>query len=218
MHGSGIWIICALEAEAGAVRKRLGGRSEVRVVVSGVGPRRAAMTLESLLNVEHPARVIAAGFAGALDPALRTGAVIRFDQVIDAATGITYGLPGPDSSCLVTVTDPAHTLADKAALRQQYDAHAVDMETAAIARICTQRDIPWRAVRAITDAADQSLPPEFAALVDERGRSRTLGAVGLILRRPSLILALLRLGRAARRAARALAERLAELLQTGDAP
>lgn len=200
--------MCALEAEAGPLNVHLGGRRDVRVVVSGMGPQRAASALQDVLNEVHPALVIAAGFAGALAPDLRISAVFHFDEIRDADTGITYGMPRPDGKRLVTVAQPACTAAEKAELRQKYQADAVDMETAAIARLCTQRDIPWRAVRAITDTADQSIPPELMTLVDARGRSRCGSAIGLLLRRPGLLGAMLRLGRISKLAAANLAQTL----------
>ena len=50
-------------------------------------------------------------------------------------------------------------------LRRRFDALAVDMETAALAQVATGHDLPWVAVRAISDAAGDEQIVEFGRLL-----------------------------------------------------
>ena len=54
---------------------------------------------------------------------------------------------------------PADEMKDK--LIEKYHPLSVDMETAAIAHVCYANHIPFLAVRAITDTADENSPVHF---------------------------------------------------------
>jgi hypothetical protein len=77
------------------------------------------------------------------------------------------------------------------------------MESAAFAEWCEERSIPWSCVRAISDDAATTLPAELFGIV-ENGLSLSRLAKA-ILRRPGLIVDLVFLERATRKAARSLA-------------
>lgn len=69
--------------------------------------------------------------------------------------------------------------AKRAALAQQFQALAVDMESAAIAQICAIHQIPFLAVRALSDFADESSFPLDVSKIDlnEVGESAS-GSLG----------------------------------------
>ena len=98
-------------------------------------------------------------------------------------------------------------------LRSDHTADLVDMESMALARLCAERRIPWCCARAISDAADTDLPPDMLSLVHEDGRPRLSAAFMYALRHPSRIGALIQLGRDTTAAARALTDRVIELLE-----
>jgi adenosylhomocysteine nucleosidase len=84
---------------------------------------------------------------------------------------------------------------------------ALDMETAAVARVCERRGIPWLAFRAVSDmAGDGSLGPVVMTLVDGEGNPRAGTALRFLLTHPHRIPRFVRLGRDARAATVAAAE------------
>jgi hypothetical protein len=73
---------------------------------------------------------------------------------------------------------------------------AVDMETAAIARVCERRGCPWSVFRAISDrAGDESLDPAAFRLAGRDGRPRPLALLRFVLADPRRIAGLMRLTR-----------------------
>ena len=104
----------------------------------------------------------------------------------------------------------AVTAAEKHELRRRTGAAAVDMESAAILQRARECNLPFTAVRAVSDTADQDLPLDFNLYRDARGRF-SRGRIALAaLRRPfAAIPGLARLDRDCRRAAEPLGEFLA---------
>lgn len=68
---------------------------------------------------------------------------------------------------------------------------ATDMETAAVARVCVSRALPWDALRAISDVPG-SVTNEVAGILDEDGRPNLVRLLGLLVRRPRLLARLVR--------------------------
>jgi hypothetical protein len=87
------------------------------------------------------------------------------------------------------------TVDEKRTIHERFGAGAADMESAAVARVAVENDIPWIAVRVVVDAADQELPAAILTATGDDGRLRAGSVVGLILR-PQLWRPLIALGRA----------------------
>jgi hypothetical protein len=90
---------------------------------------------------------------------------------------------------------------------------ALDMETAAVARVCESRGVPWSVVRTISDrVADGLVGPELLELTGPEGGSNWPAVGRYVLARPSRLVGLMRLGldswRAASRAAKVAAAEL----------
>ncbi|MFZ1992185.1 MAG: hypothetical protein WAW96_20715 [Alphaproteobacteria bacterium] len=107
---------------------------------------------------------------------------------------------GPVVGCGVVVA----SVAEKEQLRTQTTALAVDMESHIAAKAAAQANIPFVALRIISDQADEALPP--AAIVAMRADgSIDMGAViGSLLMKPTQIPALMRTARNAEIAFKAL--------------
>ena len=101
------------------------------------------------------------------------------------------------------------TAGEKQALHTEAGALAVDMESHIAARVAARHNLPFAIIRAISDSADEVLPP--AALVGMRpDGSMALGAVlASLARNPSQLPALIRTGIHAGRA-------FSELRRVGD--
>jgi adenosylhomocysteine nucleosidase len=163
------------------------GQAEVLVVHTGIGRSAAEKSVRHLLEAVRPNLLISTGFAGGLDPRLRVGDVI-FDPAASTAE------MRPVSSIvgrILTVDAPLETAAAKAAAYAETGAHAVDMETAAIAPVCYEHRLPFLALRAISDAVSDALPFSFAESYNvQRQRPRLLAVAGRLLCSPHRLLAL----------------------------
>ncbi|MGH8989659.1 MAG: hypothetical protein ACRDXC_13875 [Acidimicrobiales bacterium] len=195
----------------------------VVVAAVGVGPARARSGTAQVLGEVQARRVIVTGLAGALDPALHVGDLVRPAAVLDVQSGAvrmpcTPCTSGSRSGLLVTV--PRVRLARTASegpqdARIPPEATAVDMETAAIAAVCDAEGVPWDVVRAISDV-EGTLTPAISALLRPDGRADVVTAVRTGLRDPRTFLRLLRLGVDATRAVRvATATTISELSAEG---
>jgi adenosylhomocysteine nucleosidase len=70
-----------------------------------------------------------------------------------------------------------------------------DMETYSAAKFCLGKDVPFFALRAITDTLEEEIPPELFTVTDEFGKYELSRALGTILTRPHLVPHVIRLGR-----------------------
>lgn len=192
-------VACGLGREAAIVRKAC---PDASVIVGGGDGERLEREIERQAD-SGPGLILSFGLAGALSPDLRPG-----DLVIDgdpATVGqlrraFPHAVAGPiaGSGAIVAAAGA------KQALRITTGAVAVDMETHVVRRIAERHSLAFGAVRAISDTADETLPP--AALVGMRPDGGiALGAVLVsLLRNPAQLPALLRTGIHAERAFAAL--------------
>jgi adenosylhomocysteine nucleosidase len=143
--------------EHGGRRYRLFENGETVLVCGGIGAEAARRATEAVIREVNPARVISVGFAGALDGSLQVGHVLEPRTVINAADGVRTEV-GSGEGILVSSATVAGK-EQKIRLGKAYGASAVDMEAAAVAQGAQARGIEFGALKAISDAADFSLPP-----------------------------------------------------------
>lgn len=206
----------ALEREARPFRRR---SPEARIIVTGAGPRQSAAFIAKAFDIERPSSVVITGFAGALIAELQIGDIVVANDVVDAkCEGIPLvphsrfsGARGDHRGRLLTADRIIGNPEEKRSLAQRYQAVAVDMETAAIARVCEINGIPWTAVRVISDLVDTALSLELMDVLSSGSVSlrRTLATV---IRKPSMLAEFRRLASDTRLAA----ERLAAYFQSVD--
>jgi adenosylhomocysteine nucleosidase len=188
----------------GAVGARV-GETEVVIAATGDGGKRAGATAASLCDSMRPLAVVGAGIAGALSPDLGSGAIVASNRVRDSSGDA----PAPDArllsraleagaaaATLLTVAQPVTASAEKRRLAVSLKGpSAVDMESAAWARVAASRGIPYLVVRSISDRADEDLPDYLVACMGEDGAIRRGAVVARALARPSRIPELARLRR-----------------------
>jgi len=163
------------------------GVEEVAVAHTGIGAAGAREMAERLLGKLRPRRVIGAGFAGGLDPALATGELIAARNVSTAALP-----PGIRAVHLASAPAPLETPAAKAQLRTS-GADAVDLESAALAAACAGARTPLLVLRVISDDAGEPLPlPAETAYDLARQRPRPLAVLRHLQHHPADIAPLLR--------------------------
>lgn len=184
--------------------------------VGGTGSAAAARAACMLASGHHPRLLVAAGFAGGLDPGLVRGAVVTptLSVAEDGRRPLPLHVPrqgAGSAATIVTVADVVATSAAKRVLAARSGAQLVDMETHAVAEVAAAAGMACAAVRVISDAADEDLPREIAAIARPQSTMRRLGAaLGAIGRRPRAALELWGLYEHAVVDARSLAAALAE--------
>ena len=157
-----IGIIAALPREVSALVKgwepRAAGKNvavytngQAVVACAGMGAARAALAVQAAMAAMPVTELISAGLAGACDPALGVGAIVRAGVVVDARTGERF----EDARCeqVLVSTNAIASVREKARLHSSYHADAVDMEAAAVARLARAHGLGFHALKAISDEA-----------------------------------------------------------------
>jgi adenosylhomocysteine nucleosidase len=180
-------------------------RESAVVVCAGMGPSRVALAVSAARALLPVTELISVGLAGACDPALNIGDVVRPGVVIDRGTGERF-LDERHERVLVS-TDTIVSVAEKERLRVAYDAAAVDMEAATVARLARAHRLRFRAVKVISDTADFNMNG-LAGFATEEGQFRE-GAFALHAAvRPWMWGRLMRLAKNSGRAVKVLNEAL----------
>ncbi len=188
-------------------------KGDAVLVCGGIGVEAARRAAEAVIALYAPAVVYSAGFAGALDPALRVADVVRPQRVIDVGDGSSVSLNRGEGT-LVTFGSVA-SAAQKAKLRESYGAQAVDMEAAAVARAAQARGLGFEVAKVISDEIGFTFP-SIERFVDSDGQfleARFALFAGL---RPWLWMKVIGLARNSNRASRALCDSLQTMLENMD--
>lgn len=169
----------------------------------------------------RPRFVLSVGFSGALQANQRVGDLIVATEVVDewghrwpASCPNVWANRHLSTGRLLTMPSLAADPRTKRRLGRQYGAVAVDMESAAAARLCHQHKVPFASLRVISDGWQTSLSPHLVKLL-RRGRVSLPALAARVLRHPKLIGEFVRLARQTRRAARNLTEPLSALILAG---
>ncbi len=211
--GTPIGVIAALPAEGRCLTDGLGRRSQAGsgadpwVCISGVGQARAYAAASSLA-ARGACALVSFGTAGALAPGLRAGTVVLGTAVVvgrdriasdrDWRARIAQVLAGTvrvEDGAILHADAVLAAPADKSRLFLATGALAVDMESAGVARAAAEHELPWLAIRAIVDAEDVAIPPLVLEALAEDGHPRLGRLLYGIARAPSVLPALVRLGR-----------------------
>jgi adenosylhomocysteine nucleosidase len=182
---------------------------DVVLVGGGIGAEAARRAAEAAIVLYQPEIVYSAGYAGALDPAICIGQIIRPARVIDVGDGSSVSIAGGEG-VLVTAGSVAGP-AQKDKLRESFRAKAVDMEAAAVARAAEARGIEFAAIKAISDEFGFEFPA-VDRFVDSEGCFQEKRFALFVAVRPWLWLRVIELARNSRRASRALCEELQKLV------
>ncbi|WP_375483981.1 hypothetical protein [uncultured Mycobacterium sp.] len=206
-----IAVICAMPMELRPLRRRLrlrktalgyvgkfGGRLVI-ASISGIGTARAHAATVRLLDAVDIEWVIVVGITGAIDNETRIGTLVLPELVANGADGSQYRpkpLPLGNTHGVMWTTDSV--LVDPAVhagLRAR-GVISVDMETAAIAKVCDERGVPWSVVRAISDrATDASVDADIIDLCHPDGRVNYLAVARYVTSHPGAVPRLVRLAR-----------------------
>lgn len=170
-------------------------------VCGGIGAESARRAAEAVIESYSPAMLISVGVAGALVAELNVGDTIFPAMVIDTTDGSRHQTT--IGNALVAKTTLGRTIlasypeiatvAQKTQLAKSYGAHAVDMESGAIARAAQKHGLPFVAVKAISDELDFEIP-ELSRFI-QNGEFKTGAFVTYVIARPWLWSRVYRLAR-----------------------
>jgi len=212
MQRQGTLVCFAVKEEATAFRRLPAARSDVQVLITGMGRRNAQRKIEEALAKDTPALVISAGFAGGLRPDLPAGTVLF---AADPAAQLESALlaAGAHPTRFHCAERVATSATEKRELREQTGADAVEMESQIIRELCRSRTIPSATVRVILDTVDEDLPLDFTRVMTEDHRIDGKKLTLLLMRSPGKIPELLRFQKRSLHAAERLAEVLHKVLR-----
>jgi adenosylhomocysteine nucleosidase len=190
------------------------GPNEVTVLLTGMGRENAIKAMNSI-PLDGLDVCVSSGLAGSLDDALQPGEVIvaRTAQTLGGAQQaasdewlfeLATSLTAKPVSVALTTEKIIPTAIEKDGLREQ--GSIVEMESAHILSAAQQAHLPAVVVRAISDAADEDLPVDFARVLDSHGHLKVGGLLREVGLSPYRIPQLIQFGRQSRNAAKALAD------------
>lgn len=207
-------VIAPLDFEAAAFASQPPGASGLGLEICGIGGVAADRAARRLL-ARGVSLLVSFGTAGALGKGC-AGDIVVPERVVDSA-GQAFNAPpelidvfcralsGPPIPLRGMLLSADQALSDPAAKQRMHaetGAEAVDLESAAVARVAAGH-VPFLAIRVIIDAADRSIPD--AAMSSVEGSSHRLRRVlPALLKSPDQIPAMISLGLASRRAARSM--------------
>jgi adenosylhomocysteine nucleosidase len=175
------------------------------VACAGMGAARAALAVEAAMRMKPVTALLSVGLAGACDPGLRVGKIVRAGLVVDTQSGERFRA---SDSAQVLVSAPAiASVLEKQRLHASYGASAVDMEAATVARIAQAHHLPFRAIKVISDEADFELH-ELGQFATPDGQFRTAAFATYSALRPRLWGKLFQLAGNSKRALLALSTEL----------
>jgi len=204
------------------------GDVPVALVVTGDGERKARQGLTAVFATLRVRRLLVVGVAGALSADLDVGALVVGDRVIaeigsrvydaDAAlTSVAARVSGAQRGIAVTTGRIADTVDDKRRLLAMVMMRApggepardlaaiVDLESSVFADVAERAGVPWLVLRAVSDAADESVPALLNRCRDDGGSVRRGRVAWELLTNLGTMPQLLALGGRVRRCAHVLA-------------
>jgi adenosylhomocysteine nucleosidase len=158
-------LVCfALKEEAAPFYKIAAGKPGVAILTVGIGRKNAEAAVRKFLSGTSPEMVLICGFAGGLNPRFKLGDVIFEIGNLKPDMGNRLVIAGAKQAMFFCADSIATTVAEKKRLRDKTSADAVEMESAGIRIVCSERGIPCGIVRVISDTANEDLPLDFNTL------------------------------------------------------
>jgi hopanoid-associated phosphorylase len=192
--------------------ERHGAGIGVRAVAGGGRAELLEQRLTAALDGAQA--ILSIGLGGALDPSLEVGDVVVGSEVLrprrrwetDAVWRdfMLKRLPGARSGPVYGSDEMVVNALDKAKLKRQGGALLVDMESHVAAKVAAARDLPLGVVRVVSDTAATSLPEAVRVGLTADGGMSLMGVLAALARQPRQLPALLRVGRDADTAFKAL--------------
>ena len=174
-----IGIICAMQSELELLSRQYDSNSEhIRCVLSGIGKVNAAMAASTLIDSFKPDCMLSIGVAGSFAEGIVEGDVVIASETAyhdvwcgeHCSFGQVEGQPQrfacdskllskataalPEARVGLNITGDQFYISMEEDARQKNlypDALSIDMEAAAVAQVCRAKDVPFLAVKIISD-------------------------------------------------------------------
>jgi adenosylhomocysteine nucleosidase len=209
-----ILIMAALPQEYSPLKKLLPGRrlrakkplkkftfklpaKEIVLIESGMGANSAEEALRLETAGFSPDLLIFSGFAGGLHPDLKIGAVCYAAAARETSSKdlFTFRFSRDlhdylaQSLILPVLAISSEAPGDKRALSALAAGQlaVLDMETAKLAKIASEKNVPFICFRAVSDCVDHDLGFNLSDISDGRGRIRLSGVFCTVLRSPATL-------------------------------
>lgn len=194
-------------------------------LATGDGGERARLGLAELLDSVNLEAIVAIGIAGGLSKDLGVGDVVVASRVTNGAGEVA----APDSDLLAravaldgvtagTIHSHSEIAIDPVAKQHLWQqmgggvVRVVDLETASYARVAVAEGIPYAALRAVSDTAEEALPLDFNRFRRPDGSSDRARVTRYALLHPSIVPELMQLRERLRHCANCLATLVEEIL------
>ena len=212
-------IVTGLKFEAAIVNRWRSALGASAPLVRAVGGRHDAADSAAGEMIDKGVQgLVSFGIAGSLNTDLAAGTLVLPGRIVapdgeahkcsegwnDRLAGQVLRTVRVARVDLVCVSEPVVTSVQKQQLADSTACSAVDMESLAVARVALARNIPFIAVRAIADEADQDLPMAAQAAMADDGSISTGKVLFSLIRQPTQLADLMRLGRQNAKAKRTL--------------
>jgi adenosylhomocysteine nucleosidase len=182
---------------------RLAGNS-VLLILTGIGEKRAKAAAQYVLENFPVDALVSSGFAGALNDKLNVGDIAIYNHLLcqctreDFADGALQVDPALLKQCTksarecgvpglikqgISISRVCAAPREKAKLGRDSGADVVDMESFWICQIAAERNVPFIAVRAISDSLEDDL--SLLSHITVGGQVRPLMALGYFFHHPS---------------------------------
>ncbi len=209
--------------------------TQVTLLQTGSGIKNAESSVGSFLKEFRPDLIISLGFGGALHEGLAAGDLVWGSRIIFVRsrpkgsllpqttdillpetnlTGFLGRSPSLREGCIVTLEQPITKPEIRNVLPDGVSFPVCDMETFALAKIAVHSQIPFFAVRAISDISHQEIPREVFDLIDPSGRASYARLLISVLKKPGLLKTLNWLGLNSEKAAKSLGEFVKSVLES----
>jgi len=206
------------------------GTNRVILVESGIGTMNAAAATTAILELIKPDTVLNIGFCGALRPGIHTGQLVLAQQQYSLCSGQLITEHGPDpalnssllnrlnhtdccSGSFITTDSFKNKNSVSPFIPAKILTPVLEMEGAAVIRLCHAYATPVAALRVVSDPYDEDPTALVTKLVDNDFAINRVRAIATLLRNPGLLPQAFRLARNARKAGNSLADAMDHLLE-----
>jgi adenosylhomocysteine nucleosidase len=175
------------------------------VACAGMGPARATLAAQAAMSMKPVTALLSVGLAGACDPSIQVGDIVRAGVVVDTQSGERYS-----NSRFEQVLASAPAIASVREKRRLYDAYrasAVDMEAATLARMAQAHNLSFQAIKSISDDANFELQ-ELTRFATHDGQFREAAFAAYSVAQPQLWTRLFHLAGNSKRAIQSLTAEL----------
>lgn len=208
---------------------------QVTLIRSGMGQAKAKTATDLLIEQYAPDIIINFGFAGAVTNLPQVGDLMIAEQVVSYDGGLAAKpeqIPAALADHLLALIRQnagnystfrstfitAAQITEKAGLgpviAKNFCHPVLEMESAAVAAAAAKATVPFAAVRAISDAADEELEFSIDQFTDNEMNISIIKVLATVARKPTIIPQLLRLAKNARIAGENLAQGMETLIRS----